>query len=208
MARDYSSEYARRQRNYAARIGVPEYSVRNSPLLRTLSRGHTPQYFGRLSPEEKQHVWDFIQDHPRTPVGRDNIAKAAKGEGRLADLRRPWRHPERIRPMMDYVSNTKRALDAAVEGLFNSQAEIDRRNLDARGRRKPDGQEELFVGWGNFIRSWDAQPPGSRRRRPRPLKPERAAREAFALTYSVPAPYVMMQLVIQGKETLLQLYTD
>ena len=42
----------------------------------------------------------------------------------------------------------------------------------------------------------------------RPLKPERAAREALALAYSVPAPYVMMQMVKSGKEDLLQLYTD
>ena len=49
---------------------------------------------------------------------------------------------------------------------------------------------------------------GSRRRRPLPLKPDLAARRALALAYSVPAPYVMMQMVKSGKEDLLQLYTD
>ena len=62
----------------------------------------------------------------------------------------------------------------------------------------------LPIAFGLITKPRQEAPP----RRPRPLKPERAAREAFALTYSVPAPYVMMQLVIQGKETLLQLYTD
>ena len=208
MARNYQAEYARRQANYAKRIGVSESVVRDSPLLRTLSRGREPKYFSRLSEDERVNVFDFIHDHPRTPVGRDNIARAAKGEGRLADLRRPWRHPERIRPMVEYVMSTKRALDAAVAGLFNSQAEIDGRNLDARGRRKEGGPEELYIGWGNFIRSWDPQPAGSKRRRPMPLKPELAARKALALAYSVPAPYVMMQMVKSGKEDLLQLYTD
>ena len=208
MARNYQAEYSRRQANFAKRIGVPEYSVRNSPLLRTMSRGREPKYYSQLSAAEKTNVFDFIHDHPRTPVGRDNIKRAAKGEGRLSDLRRPWRNPENIRPMIEYVMSTKRALEAAVDGLFNSQAEIDLRNLDARGRRKEGGPEELFIGWGSFLRSWDPQPAGSKRRRPLPLKPDLAARKALALAYSVPAPYVMMQLVKSGKEDLLQLYTD
>lgn len=214
MARDYAAEYSRRQKNLAKRLGVPESVVRNSPLLRTMARGREPKYFSSLSPAERENVWDFIYDHPRTPVGRENIARAAKGEGRLADLRRPWRNPENIRPMMPYVQSTKRALTAAVQGLFNSQAEIDRRNLDRRGKRKPDGQDELYIGWGSFLRSWDPQPPGSKRRRPRPLGTELESREALTLAYSVPAPYVQLQIVMRtAKEggtprPLLQLYTD
>ncbi len=204
MARDYEAEYKRRQKNLASRLGIPEFQVRQGPLLRTLARGHTPKYFSELSPAEQQNVYDYIADHPRTPVGRDNIKKVAKGEGRLSDLRRPWRNPQNIRPMMNYVLQVKRAAQAAVDGLFNSQAEI-----DLRAKRK-DGPDELFVGWGSFLVSGAEQPSGSRRRRPRPLEPEKAAREALALTYSVPEAYVMMQIVPPegDKPPLLQLYTD
>lgn len=208
MARDYQAEYSRRQANYAKRIGVPEHQVRNSPLLRTLSRGRSPKYFSALSPGEQTNVFDFIHDHPRTPVGRENIGRAAKGEGRLSDLRHPWRHPQNIRPMIEYVASVGAAAKAAAAGLFNAQAEIDARNTGANGKRKEGGPEELFIGWGNMLRSWDPQPTGSTRRRPLPISSNAEVRKALQMCYSIPEAYVMMQLVEVEKAPRLQLYTD